>query len=252
MLKHSVLWALYNPVDCSGSTQIAMVSISMSLMSQSLDRASPRDTTFPPANAEEFDTVSPPNFDSFPALYTCFSLYASACDHMMHLDCSPVYNSSICQRHCSHVTRNYPENIQRKEHICPLCKSSSNVLLVLNAPVSQTPFPDWIRAVASRMLYSGTGEFVFWSAQDISYGGNAVRKPEAVALTKMLDTLMLTSRMFQQTRHLREHPEPEVGERGAEMYLPKNLVGYTISAIEVAARDASGRTRRHYRIRKAE
>jgi E3 ubiquitin-protein ligase UBR1 len=102
---------------------------------------------------------------------------------------------------------------------------------------------------------SGTGEFVFWSAQDISYGGNAVREPEAVASTKMLDTLMLTSRMFsQQTRHIRKRSEPEVGERGARTYLPKILVGYTISAIEVAARetDASGRTRRHYRIRKAE
>ncbi|KAJ8586723.1 hypothetical protein M405DRAFT_907777 [Rhizopogon salebrosus TDB-379] len=28
--KHSVLWALFNTVDCSGSTQIAIVSISMS------------------------------------------------------------------------------------------------------------------------------------------------------------------------------------------------------------------------------
>ena len=29
--KHSVLWALFNLVDCSGSTRIAIVSISMSL-----------------------------------------------------------------------------------------------------------------------------------------------------------------------------------------------------------------------------
>ncbi|KAJ8593596.1 hypothetical protein M405DRAFT_731193 [Rhizopogon salebrosus TDB-379] len=229
-------------------------------MSQSLDRTSPRNTTFPPANAEEFDTVSPPNFDGFPALYTRFGLHASVCGHMMHLDCFQVYNSSIRQRHRSHATRNHPENIQRKEYICPLCKSLGNVLLPVlhpsNAPASQTPFPDWIRAAGISVLKSkpdsimdalqfrsGTGEFVFWSAQDTSYGGNGVRKPEAVASTKMLDTLMLASRMFsQQTRHLRERPEPEVGERGARMYLPKNLVGYTISAIEVAARgtDASG------------
>lgn len=228
-------------------------------MPQSLDRASPRDTTFPPANAEELDSVSPPNFDGFPAQYTRFGLHASLCGHMMHLDCFQVYNSSIRQRHRSHATRNHPEIIQRKEYICPLCKSLGNVLLPVlhpsNAPASQVPFSDWIRAAGICVLKSkpdsvmdglqfrsGTGEFVFWSAQDTGYG-NVVRKPEAVASTKMLDTLMLASRMVsQQTRHLRERPEPEVGERGAGMYLPEDLVGYTISAIEVAARgtDTSG------------
>lgn len=228
-------------------------------MPQSLDRASPRDNTFPPANAEELDTTSSPNFDGFPTQYTRFGLHASVCGHMMHLDCFQVYNSSIRQRHRSHATRNHPENIHRKEYICPLCKSLGNVLLPVlhpsNAPASQVPFPDWIRAAGISVLKSkpdsvmdglqfrsGTGEFVFWSAQDPGYGA-AVRKPEAAASTKMLDTLMLSSRMVsQQTRHLRERPEPEVGERGAGMYLPEDLVGYTISAIEVAARgtDSSG------------
>ncbi|KIK46138.1 hypothetical protein CY34DRAFT_800850 [Suillus luteus UH-Slu-Lm8-n1] len=228
-------------------------------MPQSLDRASPRDTTFPPANAEELDTTSSPNFDGFPTQYTRFGLHASVCGHMMHLDCFQNYNSSIRQRHRSHATRNHPENIHRKEYICPLCKSLGNVLLPVlhpsKAPASQVPFPDWIRAAGISVLKSkpdsvmdglqfrsGTGEFVFWSAQDPGYGA-AVRKPEAAASTKMLDTLMLSSRMVsQQTRHLRERPEPEVGERGAGMYLPEDLVGYTISAIEVAARgtDSSG------------
>ncbi|KAG2133414.1 hypothetical protein BD769DRAFT_1665684 [Suillus cothurnatus] len=35
-------------------------------MPQSLDRASPHDTTFPPANAEELDATSLPNFDGLP------------------------------------------------------------------------------------------------------------------------------------------------------------------------------------------
>jgi len=229
-------------------------------MPESLDRAIPRDTTFPPANAEELDRVSPSNFDGFPMQYnTRFGLHASACGHMMHLDCFQVYNSSIRQRHRSHATRNHPENIQHKEYICPLCKSLGNVLLPVlhpsSASASQVPFPDWIRAAGISVLKSkpdsvmdslqfrsGTGEFVFWSAQDTGYG-NAVRKPEATASMKMLDTIMLTARMIsQQTRHLRERPEPEIGERGAGMYLPEDLVGYTIAAIEVAARgtDASG------------
>ncbi|KAG2336276.1 hypothetical protein BDR05DRAFT_1006022 [Suillus weaverae] len=42
---------------------------------QSFDRASPHDTTFPPANAEELDTASLPNFDGFPTQYARFRLY---------------------------------------------------------------------------------------------------------------------------------------------------------------------------------
>jgi E3 ubiquitin-protein ligase UBR1 len=116
-------------------------------MPQLLDRASPHDTTFPSANAEELDTTSSPNFDGFPTQYTRFGLHASACGHMMHLNCFQVYNPSILHEwHRSHATRNHPENIQRKEYICPLCESLGNVLLPVlhpnNAPASQTPFPD--------------------------------------------------------------------------------------------------------------
>jgi E3 ubiquitin-protein ligase UBR1 len=46
----------------------------------------------------------------------------------------------------------------------------------------------------------------------------------------------------QQTRHLRDRPEPDAGERGAGLYLPEELVGYTIAAIEITQRgsDAEG------------
>lgn len=42
----------------------------------------------------------------------------------------------------------------------------------------------------------------------------------------------------QQTRHLRERlgPEPDLSDRGAGLYLPEDLIGYTISSLEVAQR----------------
>jgi hypothetical protein len=51
-------------------------------MPQSLNRASPHNTTFPPANAEELDATSSPNFDGLPTQHTHFGLHASACGHM--------------------------------------------------------------------------------------------------------------------------------------------------------------------------
>jgi E3 ubiquitin-protein ligase UBR1 len=218
------------------------------------------DSTFPPSDAHNRDmkAAASPNFEGFPAQYTRFGLHASACGHMMHLDCFQTYSMSIRQRHRSQATRNHPENISRKEFICPLCKSLGNVLIPVTHPVvttlSSTPFPDWIRAAGIGILRSkpdpvldslqfrnGTGEFAFWSAQDPGYvsflrlPGNEAMPDAEVA--RMVDTIMVVSKsLSQQTRHLRDRPEPEPGERGAGIYLPEELLGYTIAGLETAHR----------------
>ncbi|KAG6332078.1 hypothetical protein ID866_7016 [Astraeus odoratus] len=229
-------------------------------MPLSLDRVKQpaHSTTFPPKNADKYEDVTqfPPNFDAFPARYTRFGLHTSMCGHMMHLECFSTYNVSIRQRHRAHMMRDHPENIHRKEYICPLCKSLGNIILPISrpsiVPTSNVAFSDWIRAAGISILKSkpdpvmdslqfrnGSGEFVFWSAQDPSYSNNP-RRVDAVETFKMLDTLMNVSRgISQQTRHLRQRPEPEQGERGTGIYLPEEMVGYTIASIEVAARGTS-------------
>lgn len=218
-------------------------------------------TTFPPLQADLLDSKAvSPNFEGFPSNYTRFGLHSSVCSHMMHLDCFQVYSVSIRQRHRAQATRNHPECIPRKEYICPLCKSLGNIILPVTHPDGRTqlnpiPFPDWIRAAGIHILKSkpdplleslqfrnGTGEFVFWGAQDPGYA-SVVRKNgerdkiDALDGAKMLDTVMVISKSIsQQTRHLRDRLEPETTERGAGIYLPEELVGYTISAMEVAQR----------------
>ena len=231
----------------------------------SLDRSTPSPLhTFPPSKAEIIESKSTPsaNFEGFPASYTRFGLHASVCSHMMHLDCFQQYSLSIRQRHRAQATRNHPETISRKEYICPLCKSLGNVILPVISPsliaLNAVPFPDWIRAAGINILKSkpdplleslqfrnGTGEFVFWSAQDPGYS-SAMRNTErweGIETAKMLETVMIVSKSFsQQTRHLRDRLEPEPGERGAGIYLPEEVIGYTIAAIEIAQRgvDHSG------------
>ncbi|KAJ7220823.1 hypothetical protein GGX14DRAFT_432210 [Mycena pura] len=225
----------------------------------SLDRAAGTPINkFPPAEAEALDAKagSSPNFEGFPAQFTRFGLHSSVCTHMMHLECFQVYTVSIRQRHRAQATRNHPESIPRKEFICPLCKSLGNVILPVTSTPKTTlvsvPFPDWIRAAGISILKSkpdplldslqfrnGTGEFVFWSAQDSGYS-NAMRSTdrwEGTEAAKMVDTVMVVAKsVSQQTRHLRDRPEPEVGERGTGIYLPEELIGYTICAIEIAQR----------------
>ncbi|KAG6853526.1 hypothetical protein C0991_003446 [Blastosporella zonata] len=219
--------------------------------------------SFPPVvdDAHERKNISQPHFDGFPAAHTRFGLHASFCSHMMHLDCFHQYSLSIRARHRAQATRNHPETISRKEYICPLCKSLGNILLPVssppNTPLNDTSFPDWIRTAGINILKSkpdplleslqfrtGTGEFVFWSAQDSGYS-TALRNyehPEGIDVIRMMETVMVISKSFsQQTRHLRDRPEPEPGERGAGLYLPEEVLGYTIAALETAQRGSDSR-----------
>ncbi|CAA7266385.1 unnamed protein product [Cyclocybe aegerita] len=234
----------------------------LSMDRPSAPSGSPPVTTFPPPQADLYDARSTShNFEGFPANCTRFGLHSSVCSHLMHLDCFQVYSVSIRQRHRAQATRNHPECIPRKEFICPLCKSLGNVILPVTQADQKTqlnpvPFSDWIRAAGIHILKSkpdplleslqfrnGTGEFVFWSAQDPGYA-SAIRKnvdKDKMDSTpdggKMLDTVMVISKSIsQQTRHLRERMEPEPTERGAGIYLPEELVGYTIAAMEIQQR----------------
>ncbi|KAF8627096.1 hypothetical protein AX15_004547 [Amanita polypyramis BW_CC] len=224
----------------------------------SLDRhvPSPQANAFPPPE-EETKSMTLAPFEGFPSAHSKFGLHASICTHMMHVECFQVYNASIRQRHRTQTTRNHPENILRKEFICPLCRSLGNVMLPLSQPsknpLNSIPFPDWIRAAGISILKSkpdpqfeslqsrnGTGEFVFWSAQDIGYT-NLMRLSEQTGETtdmmKIVDTVISVVKMYsQQTRHLRDRPEPDTSERGAGMYFPEEVLGYTIGVIETTLR----------------
>ncbi|THH04445.1 hypothetical protein EW145_g5517 [Phellinidium pouzarii] len=225
-----------------------------------MDRPAPSrlEAQFPPKDAETRDVLrraAAPAFDGFPTHFTKFGLMGSVCSHMMHLDCFQVYNVSIKHRHRAQGQRNHPECIARKEYMCPLCKSLGNVVLPVTLPSSVSlnnqPFSDWVRSVGITILKSkpdpqldalqvktGTGEFVFWAAQDTGYVPYAKSEQgDNTDWHKMLDTLVVVTKNFsQQSRHLRERPEPDLSERGAGLYLPEDLVGYTLSAIEVAQR----------------
>ncbi len=233
--------------------------------SDTLDRPSDlsMDTTFPPLgqNSKE-EKQRPLTFEGFPPQSTRFGLHSSICSHMMHLECFMVYSGSIRQRHRAQATRNHPESIPRKEYICPLCKCLGNVILPVPLPgppveLSPIPFPDWIRAAGISILKSkpdplleslqfriGTGEFVFWGAQDSAYQSylRSSDKADAMEVHKMVDTVMVVVKnVSQQTRHLRDRKEPDPGERGAGMYLPEELVGYTVSCIEISNRGGGQR-----------
>ncbi|KDQ17558.1 hypothetical protein BOTBODRAFT_185706 [Botryobasidium botryosum FD-172 SS1] len=202
--------------------------------------------------------VSKFGFTGFPPKYFRFGLHNSFCGHFMHMDCFAAYNHSIGQRHQQQPQRNHPENIERREFVCPLCKSLGNVILPIpehpplikpSLTAEKSVMADWMRAVGIEALKApldrklaalqypnGTGEFVFWSAEDSDYP----RPRDDLGWDdgyKMLTTLRTAAQnVSSQSAHLRDRRDPPSGERGAGMYLPEDLCAYTISSIEVAQR----------------
>lgn len=108
----------------------------------------------------------------YPSAHHATGVVAVSCGHRMHVSCFQMYVHSVEQRHALQVARNHPEDLQRYEYVCPLCKSLGNVLLPvvgaspLCAPAVQregaappgavrfdhVPLADWVRRINIAIL----------------------------------------------------------------------------------------------------
>lgn len=220
-----------------------------------LDTPDSLDHEIPPLEA----TPSTERLGAFPHNFR-FGTYGSTCGHMLHYHCFTDYVEAIRSRHRVQPQRHQPECLERNEFVCPLCKSLGNCLLPVIKPSPKpssrlVPFPEWLRGLGIELLRSspdrqlerhqyasGTGEFMFWSAEDLAWPTehNAFVSGDEISTTVRMAAAMISK----QSAHLRARPEPPFGERGTGIYMPEGLGAYTLAAIEVAYRgvatDGSG------------
>ena len=69
------------------------------------------------------------NIHGFAPQYHKSGLYMSTCSHLMHVKCFETFYASIESRHATQSRYKHPENIVRREYLCPLCKALGNTLL---------------------------------------------------------------------------------------------------------------------------
>jgi len=183
---------------------------------------------------------------------------ASSCGHLMHLACFERYCQSLEQRHRSQPTRCHPESIERREFVCPLCKSLGNVLLP--AEVTSPAFvayrgqadartlAEWADPDADPLEPGSLARFDATFHQRIDklslVGDNGEAssfKPwrATMALPMLLPTHFndaegrMVARLLQVVTALKH----EVGGPGTGVAsLSGDLIGYTISALEIASR----------------
>ncbi|CEH14174.1 N-end rule pathway, recognition component UBR1 [Ceraceosorus bombacis] len=191
--------------------------------------------------------------------------HASTCGHSMHLSCFESYCKSIEQRHTQQIARNHPEVLGRHEFVCPLCKSLGNVLLPLPdasslspTPLLQLPISEWLRKINIDILKTsanntsaelqegenGTGSFLPWYAENAFTWRVDTTSDSSLDqdTMKMLDRLIVVLRpLSAQTRSAREtwSARSITALPGKKMYMPEELVAYTVGMLEVAHRGTS-------------
>ncbi|WVQ99973.1 hypothetical protein IAU59_007116 [Kwoniella sp. CBS 9459] len=194
----------------------------------------------------------------YPGANLKFGVYMSACSHHMHDTCMANYFEATKTRHTQQVQRHHPENAVRLEYMCPLCKSLGNVLIPVESSTTAHKPPIAIRKDGEKMPglsltirkvssegllrvadsqriwdhHFETGEVIPWFS-DCVFSVHSLdhthRRAQMRSISRMAD------RMRGIIRPLSEQSQRVRGKK-THMYLPDDMVGYTVSMAEVAHR----------------
>nr|XP_019044649.1 ubiquitin-protein ligase [Kwoniella bestiolae CBS 10118]OCF23579.1 ubiquitin-protein ligase [Kwoniella bestiolae CBS 10118] len=211
---------------------------------------------------ENGEKSEPATTQGYPSTALKFGVHMSACSHFMHDSCMTNYFEATKTRHTQQVQRHHPENAVRLEYMCPLCKSLGNVLIpVENSTTVRKPpivikkdgekLPSLsvtIRKVSSEGLlrvadsqriwdhHFETGEVIPWFS-DCVFSVHSL--DHAHRRGQMRSTSRMADRMRGLIRPLSEQSQRIRGKK-THMYLPDDMVGYTVSMAEITQRGIGG------------
>ncbi|WVQ81879.1 hypothetical protein IAT38_004006 [Cryptococcus sp. DSM 104549] len=203
----------------------------------------------------------PATTEGYPAASLRFGIHMSACGHYMHDTCMNSHFDATKVRHTQQVQRHHPENAVRLEYMCPLCKSLGNVLIPVEPsatprkpPVSVKKDGEalpslsmTIRRVSSEGLlrvadsqriwehHVETGEVVPWFS-DCVFSLHSLDHQHRRG--SMRSTSKMADRMRELVRPLSEQSQKIRGKK-THMYLPDDMVAYTVSMAEITQRGMS-------------
>lgn len=204
-------------------------------------------------------TLSSPSTSTLtgsPPQYSDGGLHISACGHQLHLHCFETYYTSIETRHNLQPTRCHPEDVDRCEFVCPLCKSLGNVLLPVviedeseeegmreeseegefekslkTGSLVNDQGGEGVRTLAEAtaelaLVYSSNGDSVVWPwpVTPLNYTRPSTVKIGMESMT--LNVLGVASSLATEMGH----------DSTVVVALVTGLIGYTLSTMEIASR----------------
>ncbi|KAI0136598.1 hypothetical protein BJ170DRAFT_19708 [Xylariales sp. AK1849] len=66
---------------------------------------------------------------------------AVSCGHIMHFSCFETYIEATTRRHVHQIARHHPEDLERQEFVCPLCKALGNAFLPITWDGKEESYP---------------------------------------------------------------------------------------------------------------
>ena len=202
----------------------------------------------------------PKTTDGYPYNHMRFGVHVGACNHIMHESCMAVWFEQTRFRHSQQVQRHQPENAVRMEFLCPLCKSIGNILVPLDTTHAELrpmvlkdgrppSLSERIRSVSEEGLIGVSDSAKIWD-HHVETGELTPWFTDCNFSAQSLDpqyrrtTLRSVSRMIERARGLlRPLSEQSLRIRAKKvtMYIPDDVVAYTISVYEVAQRGCARR-----------
>ena len=196
-----------------------------------------------------------------PALKSHTGLHASSCGHMMHLSCFETYYMSVSQRHQQQATRRHPEDLERNEFVCPLCKSLGNVLLPISLAsesdcastvLDARSLGEWVADVQSSLVKDDSDMVTpqDWTdemralCEELHSDSSALGSARACcweAEGHWIEYLDSESAAVTETERdmgtrFFDTVAPLSQELQGSVYLPTRLAAYTLQSIEVSSR----------------
>ncbi|RHZ54062.1 hypothetical protein Glove_431g29 [Diversispora epigaea] len=123
----------------------------------------------------------------FPSNSCRTGLYASTCGHLMHVKCFDTYFASLEQRHLMQLARNHPEDVKRKEFMCPLCKSLGNVIFPIIWKTKKETFPGILKTKE---------DFETWTCEKIGPGLDKVNSNVHSISSSGSNNMLLTNNEY--------------------------------------------------------
>ncbi|KAI5818406.1 hypothetical protein BZA77DRAFT_306921 [Pyronema omphalodes] len=145
----------------------------------------------------------------------------TGCSHLMHFSCFEHYYDSTRRRQPYQIARNHPENLDRKEFVCPLCKALGNAFLpIIWKPKEETPvggvlqpeesFSEWLAGLGpllgrtEKMIDSEAGSAQKYQTMFQQYGLNEMVASIADKLREQTQ-LQLATKVAENRPDLRAH-----------------------------------------------
>ncbi|KAH7358830.1 E3 ubiquitin-protein ligase ubr1 [Plectosphaerella cucumerina] len=110
----------------------------------------------------------------FPAKLSRSGPVSTGCGHMMHFSCFEAYIDATTRRHHHQIARHPPEDLRRKEFVCPLCKALGNAFLPIIWKGQEESYPSLLQP------QSDFGEFLAVQMRSGHYIRGVPRPPDNI------------------------------------------------------------------------